>query len=85
MTKQVQWIVQDELLWGAAWLYKATKDGRYLHYIQHNTNLGGTTIFRPTMDWDNKYAGVQVLLAEVRSRLLTVLLAILSFSPIGLL
>ncbi|GLJ25275.1 hypothetical protein SUGI_0483850 [Cryptomeria japonica] len=27
---------QDELLWGAAWLHKATKNAEYLNYIQAN-------------------------------------------------
>ncbi|CAM6084827.1 unnamed protein product [Calypogeia fissa] len=56
---------KDELLWGATWLYKATLDGKYLRYIELNSKLGGATIFRPVMDWDNKYAGVQVLLSQI--------------------
>ncbi|XWS36148.1 hypothetical protein CRYUN_Cryun20dG0059700 [Craigia yunnanensis] len=34
---------QDELLWGAAWLHRATKNPNYLNYIQV-VNCGGTTV-----------------------------------------
>lgn len=52
----------DELMWGAAWLYRATNDVKYMNLI---ASLGdgneGTDIF----SWDNKYAGARVLLARV--------------------
>lgn len=57
---------QDELLWGAAWLYKASGSEAYLRYIlTNNEELGGTTESPPAFSWDNKYAGAQVLLATV--------------------
>ncbi|KAF8661619.1 hypothetical protein HU200_056908 [Digitaria exilis] len=46
--------LQDELLWAAAWLYKATDDRRYL--ANNADALGGT-------GWDVKYPGVQILAA----------------------
>ncbi|KAL6498392.1 Endoglucanase 3 [Orobanche hederae] len=53
---------EDELLWGAAWLYIATKyDGYYLDMIRSlEANDDDTDIF----SWDNKYAGAYVLLAR---------------------
>ncbi|KAF8062818.1 hypothetical protein N665_1195s0005 [Sinapis alba] len=51
---------KDELMWGAAWLLKATDDLNYENIIK---SLGGgdqTDIF----NWDNKYAGVYVLLSQ---------------------
>jgi len=54
----------DELLWGAAWLRKASRSVSYLTYIQSNgQNLGAggnVNIF----SWDEKHAGTRVLLAK---------------------
>ncbi|KAG0568289.1 hypothetical protein M758_6G007900 [Ceratodon purpureus] len=56
---------QDELVWGASWLYKATRETSYLQYLIQNGNaLGGATNSVNAFSWDNKYAGAQVLLAE---------------------
>ncbi|GJP29464.1 hypothetical protein CLOM_g16738 [Closterium sp. NIES-68] len=55
----------DELLWAAAWLYRATREARYLDYIvTHEKDLGGTQSSVQIFSWDNKYAGAQVLLAK---------------------
>ncbi|KAL6549861.1 Endoglucanase [Orobanche minor] len=55
----------DELLWAAAWLYKATKDTMYLDYLGDNgDNLGGTGWAMTEFGWDVKYAGVQTLVAQ---------------------
>ncbi|KAJ3675318.1 hypothetical protein LUZ60_004360 [Juncus effusus] len=51
---------KDELFWGAAWLYKATKDVNYLNSINPSINNENTDIF----SWDDKYAGARVLLAR---------------------
>ncbi|XP_010477560.1 PREDICTED: endoglucanase 3 [Camelina sativa] len=51
---------KDELMWGAAWLHRATNDPYYTNFIK---SLGGgdqTDIF----SWDNKYAGAYVLLSR---------------------
>ncbi|KAG8043917.1 hypothetical protein GUJ93_ZPchr0458g22622 [Zizania palustris] len=56
----------DELLWAAAWLYEATGDQRYLQYVSQNAEaLGGTGWAVLEFSWDNKYAGLQVLLSKV--------------------
>ncbi|CAI7828471.1 unnamed protein product [Closterium sp. NIES-54] len=55
----------DELLWAAVWLYRATGERRYLDYIVTNEKqLGGTQSSVQNFSWDNKYAGAQVLLAK---------------------
>ncbi|KAI3464260.1 hypothetical protein Pfo_020923 [Paulownia fortunei] len=50
----------DELLWGAAWLFRATNQVYYLNFIRSLRGNDGTDIF----SWDNKYAGARVLLAR---------------------
>nr|ARA95692.1 glucanase 6 [Nepenthes ampullaria] len=55
----------DELLWAAAWLYKATNNGYYLSYLGNNgDSLGGTGWAMTEFGWDVKYAGVQVLVSK---------------------
>ncbi|XP_062184917.1 endoglucanase 13-like [Phragmites australis] len=57
---------QDELLWSAAWLYEATGDEGYLQYVSQNAEaFGGTGWAVLEFSWDNKYAGLQVLLSKV--------------------
>lgn len=59
-------VVQDELLWAAAWLHRATNDEYYLKYVIDNAvSLGGTGWAVKEFSWDNKYAGVQILLSKV--------------------
>lgn len=59
---------QDELLWGAAWLYKATKIDTYRQYLVNNADtLGGATVQVNAFNWDSKYAGAQILSAQVRT------------------
>ncbi|KAL0918412.1 hypothetical protein M5K25_010419 [Dendrobium thyrsiflorum] len=56
----------DELLWAAAWLFEATDDQEYLKYVVENSgSLGGTEWTVKEFSWDNKYAGLQILLAKV--------------------
>ena len=58
--------MKDELLWAAAWLYKATNDQYYLDYLGRNgDSLGGTSWAITEFGWDVKYAGVQVLVSKV--------------------
>ncbi|CAA6672897.1 unnamed protein product [Spirodela intermedia] len=52
---------QDELLWAAAWMYKATKESRFLRFLTDNQGWSSRT---NEFSWDNKFAGVQVLLAK---------------------
>ncbi|CAN1178297.1 unnamed protein product [Linum perenne] len=52
---------QDELLWGATWLYEATGDKTYLKYLTTYQDWSGSV---SEFSWDNKLAGVQTLLAK---------------------
>lgn len=66
----VIYFLQDELLWAATWLYKATNDEYYLKYaVDNSVSMGGTGWAVKEFSWDNKYAGVQVLLAKVYIKL----------------
>ncbi|KAL6529164.1 Esterase/lipase/thioesterase [Orobanche gracilis] len=55
---------QDELLWGAAWLHKASRRRKYREYIVRNEVVlrAGDTINE--FGWDNKHAGINVLLSK---------------------
>lgn len=55
---------QDELLWGAAWLQKATKNPMYLQYIQVNGQTLGADETDNTFGWDNKHVGARILLSK---------------------
>ena len=57
--------MQDELLWGAAWLHKATRRRKYREYIVKNEVIlrAGDTINE--FGWDNKHAGINVLISKV--------------------
>ncbi|KAL8519188.1 hypothetical protein ACS0TY_010212 [Phlomoides rotata] len=57
---------QDELLWAAAWLQKATKSSVYLNYVIYNMYT-----FKPQIEpsilefgWDAKHAGISVLVSK---------------------
>ncbi|KAL2939098.1 Endoglucanase 5 [Bienertia sinuspersici] len=55
----------DELLWAAAWLYRATNKDYFLKYVIKNAaSMGGTGWAVREFSWDNKYAGVQILLSK---------------------
>ncbi|XP_058200079.1 endoglucanase 17-like isoform X2 [Rhododendron vialii] len=56
---------QDELLWGAAWLHKATKNPTYLNYIQVNGQTLGADESDNTFSWDDKHVGARILLSKV--------------------
>ncbi|XP_074338025.1 endoglucanase 24-like [Apium graveolens] len=55
---------QDELLWGAAWLRRASQDGSYLSYIQNNGKTFGADDNINEFGWDNKHAGLNVLVSK---------------------
>ncbi|KAI0530849.1 hypothetical protein KFK09_000397 [Dendrobium nobile] len=55
---------QDELLWGAAWLHKATTNPAYLAYIQTNGQTLGADESDNTFGWDNKHVGARILLSK---------------------
>lgn len=59
---------KDDLLWAAAWLYHASHKESYLNYV---SSENGQAFARwgaaPTwFSWDDKHAGVQVLLSRIR-------------------
>ncbi|CAA0843306.1 Endoglucanase 17 [Striga hermonthica] len=55
---------QDELLWGAAWLHRATRNPTYLTYIQANGQTLGADESDFTFGWDNKHVGARILLSK---------------------
>ncbi|XVF44543.1 hypothetical protein PTKIN_Ptkin02bG0133000 [Pterospermum kingtungense] len=56
----------DELLWAATWLFRATGEEQYLNYVVDNAvYMGGIGWAIKEFSWDNKYAGVQILLSKV--------------------
>ncbi|PKA62733.1 Endoglucanase 17 [Apostasia shenzhenica] len=54
----------DELLWGAAWLHKATRRRKYREYIKSNAQVLGASDAINEFGWDNKHAGVNVLISK---------------------
>ncbi|MFI6762252.1 glycoside hydrolase family 9 protein [Micromonospora sp. NPDC050417] len=65
---------QDELVWGAVWLYRATGEAAYLakaesEYDRLGTEPQSTTrLYKWTVAWDNKQFGTYVLLANLTGR-----------------
>ncbi|KAH9326022.1 hypothetical protein KI387_006200, partial [Taxus chinensis] len=51
----------DELLWAAAWLYKATHNQSYLNFVVENQGWSGIV---SEFSSNNKFAGAQILLAQ---------------------
>lgn len=64
----------DELVWGAIWLYRATGDASYLakaeaEYVNlANEQQTTTKSYRWTIAWDDKSYGAYVLLAELTGK-----------------
>lgn len=51
----------DELLWAAAWLYKATNDSTYLGMARKMYGvMGGKNFIATEFSWDQKMPGAQV-------------------------
>lgn len=65
---------QDELVWGAIWLYLATKDAAYLakaeaEYENLSKEPQSTTPkFKEALSWDDKTYGCYVLLAKITNK-----------------
>ncbi|ONI22328.1 hypothetical protein PRUPE_2G121700 [Prunus persica] len=69
---------KDELIWGAAWLYKATKIPQYWDYVKNNIQFLGPTVVRningilvasltgdvTEFGWDSKHAGINILVSQ---------------------
>lgn len=60
---------RDDLLWAAAWMYRATNDSAYLadvnKYYGAHVDLEGDRDAALTFDWDNVFFGANVLLAQL--------------------
>lgn len=54
---------QDELLWAAVWLHKASASESFLQYIDGNGKTLGADDDYDEFGWDNKHAGINVLLS----------------------
>ncbi|XP_078160516.1 endoglucanase 17-like [Carex rostrata] len=55
---------QDELLWGAAWLHKASRRREYREYIKKNEVVLGASENANEFGWENKHAGINVLISK---------------------
>ncbi|GMN31278.1 hypothetical protein TIFTF001_003182 [Ficus carica] len=55
---------QDELLWGASWIHRASQDASYLDYIKSNGHLMGAYDDNYSFSWDDKRPGTKVLLSK---------------------
>ncbi|KAK1292064.1 Endoglucanase 11 [Acorus calamus] len=56
----------DELLWAALWLYRASGREEYLRYAIDNAHsLGGVGWAISEFSWDIKFAGVQILASQL--------------------
>ena len=51
---------RDELVWAAAWLYRATNDNNYLNTAESLYNEFGLQYWGGALNWDNKVSGIQV-------------------------
>ncbi|KAK9749351.1 hypothetical protein RND81_02G119800 [Saponaria officinalis] len=61
---------QDELLWGATWLHRATRNTMYLNYIQRNGQVLSASEEDYTFGWDNKHVGARILLSKTTLKLM---------------
>ncbi|MDW5326825.1 glycoside hydrolase family 9 protein [Plantactinospora sp. KLBMP9567] len=65
---------QDELVWGAIWLHRATGDASYLTKAETEYDRLGTEpqqstrLYKWTVAWDNKQFGAYVLLANLTGK-----------------
>jgi endoglucanase len=60
---------RDDLLWAAAWMYRATNDTAYLQdvnkYYGAHVDMEGERDLSLTFDWDNMFFASNVLLAQL--------------------
>ncbi|XP_010906451.1 endoglucanase 1 [Elaeis guineensis] len=54
----------DELLWGASWLYLASRNASYLSYVSSNGYTLGAGDDTYSFSWDDKRPGTKVLLSQ---------------------
>lgn len=62
-------------MWAASWLYKASGDNTYLNYV--STNQGWSQAVSE-FSWDNKFPGVQTLLAKASTHMIKLTKLLLS-------
>jgi endoglucanase len=55
----------DELVWAALWLYKATGTQSYLTYAITGYSAYGFSNYADVLSWDSKISGTKVLLAQI--------------------
>ncbi|XP_073020782.1 endoglucanase 8-like [Primulina eburnea] len=53
---------QDELVWAAAWLHKATGNSQYWNYVSQNIQYLTNAMLE--FGWDAKHAGINVLVSK---------------------
>nr|AXQ39838.1 beta-1,4-endoglucanase [Loboptera decipiens] len=56
---------EDELVWGAVWLYKATGDNSYLTKAEQLYTEFGLQYWNGNFGWDQKISGAEVLLSQI--------------------
>ncbi|KAG6518062.1 hypothetical protein ZIOFF_021463 [Zingiber officinale] len=57
---------EDELLWAALWLHRATGRKEYMEYVVENGGaFGGTGWAVTEFSWDVKFAGVQIMASKL--------------------
>ena len=59
---------EDELIWAAAWLYRATGESSYLEKAESMYASRGQTWTSWSFDWADKMAGAQLLLFELTGK-----------------
>ena len=59
---------EDELIWAAAWLYKATGTQSYLTYATNGYSSQGYSSDTEVLSWDDKGAGIKILLAQLTGK-----------------
>ena len=59
---------EDELIWAAAWLYKATGDSSYLTKAEDMYASRQQTWTSWSFDWADKMAGAQLILFELTGK-----------------
>ena len=65
---------QDEIVWGAAWMYRATNDPQYLTVAEGEYDLlqregqSTTAKYKEAFSWDDKAYGAYILLAQLTGK-----------------
>lgn len=57
----------DEIVWAAAWMYKATGESAFLARAESGYSLISGSVVGQSFDWDNKAPGAAALLATITS------------------